>query len=92
MNASDYCDFVWAAKRGRELMARIAFNTLGRHADYPVDVSELRVLAPENRAAVNAFLDWATLHKDYRLGPPNHWRMKSLAKAKLKASERAKDA
>jgi hypothetical protein len=84
MHAAEFCEFVWRAPRGRALMARIALNTLGRHAEYPIDVSEFRVLAPENRAAVNAFLDWATINKDYRLGPPHSWRMERTAEVRAR--------
>ncbi len=40
-------------------MARILLNTLGHAHAFPVDISELRYLSPENRAITNAFEEWA---------------------------------
>ena len=66
MNAVDFEEFVLTARRGRSLMARIALNSLGYQNFFPVDISELRGLCPENRAMVNAFLDWKFSNEDYR--------------------------
>lgn len=51
------------ADRNKLLMARIAMNALGYAERYPVDASELRFLAEENRPAVLAFLAYAARSK-----------------------------
>ncbi len=66
MNAVDFEEFVLSASRGRSLLARIALNSLGYHAYFAVDISEFRGLCPQNRAIVNAFLDWRFSNEDYR--------------------------
>lgn len=79
MHAIDFTDLIVHSARGRQIMARIALNTLGPTEEFPVDVSELRLLSAESRAAVNAFLDWATVNKDYRFGEAGLLRLKPLA-------------
>lgn len=83
MHATEFCEFVWAAKRGRMMMARIALNSLGHAKHYPVDVSVFRVLPPENRAMVNAFLDWNSQHPGFYLGIPHLWRMQGLVEGRF---------
>lgn len=80
MHAVDFTEWVIQSCRCRRLMARIALNVLGGAEEYPVDVSELRMLSSESRAAVNAFLDWATVNKEYRFGQAGLLRLEPLAK------------
>lgn len=79
MHAVDFSRWIVHAERNQGLMARIALNALGLAKEFPVDVSELRMLCAESRGAVNAFLDWATVNHDYRFGEAGLLRLKPLA-------------
>lgn len=59
MNLTKYLDYIGECDRNRSLMSRILLNTLGHAHAFPVDISELRYLSPENRAITNAFEEWA---------------------------------
>lgn len=66
MHAIEFARYISSARSGRRIMARIALNALGHADHFPVDISELRDLCPHNRAVVNAFLEWAVSHGDFR--------------------------
>lgn len=44
--------------RHRQLLARAALNSLGFADEFPVDISELRVLSCEGRGQLMEFLSW----------------------------------
>jgi hypothetical protein len=79
MHAVDFSHWIVHAERNQGLMARIALNALGLAKEFPVDVSELRMLSADSRAAVNAFLDWVTVNRDYRFGEAGLLRLEPLA-------------
>lgn len=75
MHAAGLMHYLMEHPRNRRLMARAALNVLGHAKDYPVDISELRVLSPESRAILNAFLQWYVSNRDFRIGEVflPHW-------------------
>ncbi|TDK26210.1 hypothetical protein E2F46_06325 [Luteimonas aestuarii] len=79
MHPHRFCEHALEVKRGRRLFARISLNCLGYAKEYPVDIHELRLLPEENRALLQALLDYKTTHPDARIGPPYLWKLKNMA-------------
>lgn len=65
MNALTFFHFVSNQPRNKKLLARIALNACGYASEFPVGVIELRHLSPIQCGAVNAFLDWSKLERNY---------------------------
>ena len=69
MNALKFLTHIQTSDRNEALMARIALNKFVGPNDYPVDISELRLLSEFNRGMTTLFREWAFtqyvgLHKD----------------------------
>lgn len=66
MHVSTYLAHMQGADRNRSLMARIILNTMVDASAFPVDISELRLLSPLNRALTCAVQEWAYSHPFFR--------------------------
>lgn len=58
MNLNQLVNHILDADRNQSIMARSVLNLLGRQDQWPVDLSELSRLSPENIMAVASFLEW----------------------------------
>jgi hypothetical protein len=69
IHAMSFARLVKRLKRNRSLMARIGLNMMGFSKEYPVSISELGQLSPENHALATAFLMWRHHKKEYTMPP-----------------------
>jgi hypothetical protein len=67
INAMDFIEFLGRAPQNRQLLAKIALNSLGHERSARVDISELDELYGENFAMVMGFLTWRALHPSWAL-------------------------
>lgn len=58
MKLNQFVNHILNADRNQSIMARSLLNMLGRRDRWPIDLSELNKLSPENIMAVASFLEW----------------------------------
>lgn len=68
----EFNGYLFAVPRHRQLMARAALHGLGYTEEFPVDISELRLLPATSLGVLMDFLSWA------RLGPRRQWTLEEL--------------
>lgn len=66
MNFVDYMQAIRTTDRNTSLMCRVVLNAMAGSELEPVDISELRLLSPQNRALTSSFLAWASINHNDR--------------------------
>ena len=76
MNLADYMQTIRTTDRNKSLMCRVVLNAMAGSKQEPLDISELRLLSPRNRALTFSFLNWTS--SNHNVEPLSEERIKSL--------------
>lgn len=76
MNLADYMQTIRTTDRNKSLMCRVVLNAMVGNKQEPLDISELRLLSPQNRALTSSFLAWTS--SNHNVQPLSEEQIKSL--------------